>query len=191
MIEPTTLVIGGLALGIVILIGLILGSKVRFNMGMFGISIDNSRRIRKFINMSADITNTYVKQRSILESNILKNQMTYSESVLKELCAALNLDGTVYELLHSKTKAKMKENGFESLGAAEFSQYIGSCIDSYRILFKEYSNDGYLDCPDFADKIASIFNHAFTCASHWKTRIKDLDDQYKKDMNDLTKGKSQ
>ena len=187
MFNSLTLVITLMTIIVVISLCLLLKNKIAFKLGMLGISIDNTDKLRKVVNKTRLLSEHYIIKRSKFEENILRNQMLHSESILRDICDVIHADNSIYELAHSKTKGKMKENGFEEMDQVAFSSYVGSCIDQYRSLFTTYSKDTYLESPDFNDKIASIFNHALITNNYWSKELINLEAAYVADIESITK----
>ena len=175
-----------IALGVLAIVGIIFKSKLNIKFGNLGILVDNSVKIKDYILKASHLAEDYSNERCKLESTILRNQMSQAEGVLTEVCRFINADKAIYDILHGKTKGKMKENGFSSFDSSAFSKYVGQAIDEYRQLLKIHINDTYLDSPDFSNQIASIFNHAMDCASFWNTKVAMLEAKYKQDIENLT-----
>jgi hypothetical protein len=115
--------------------------------------------------------------------------MAHAESVLCEICKYINAESNIYDILHAKTKAKMKENGFEELSVSGFSIYVSNAIEQYRSMFNSYTQDTYINSADFNEKIASIFNHALDCHTFWNNKIIELKAEYETNIEKLITGK--
>lgn len=181
MINTIVTALGGHWVGIIIIVLLIVIAltKPKIDLSKKSLSFrENKRSCGDCIQILQGMRTSFELAYNLKLNSILRLQMVYVEQKLEEI--AIIIKYPVHDSIKNEIRRSFKENGFCELTEEQYTRYLDSRYDYFNTALNNNSEE-------IKTIVKDIYDHAKEVKLRIEAEIKDLEDKFSDDLNNLVK----